>query len=149
LLRAHDIGIVVSLAPQVFESVCHLAPEATNNERYRVLSKSPAIGAVYEELGVRRYLLPIKDDGSAPLDDLRAAYNLLKQLCKDNGETGILVHCQAGISRSVAVVGALIAKSKHWSLERAVQEIAQFRTVSLREEFARGVASAVGVPFEG
>jgi hypothetical protein len=147
-LISHRVGVVVSLTPQIFETVDHCNPDAAGIERYRVLSRSPFIGAVYSELGVHRYLLPLKNDGSASPDEIIAAYTLVKQLCKQSSGGGILVHCQSGNSQSVGVVGALIAKAKQWSLERAVREVARFRAVSLDEGFARGIAVAIGVPFE-
>lgn len=149
VIKSHQIRVIVSLTPQIFENVVYPTSEAADIERYRVLSRSPSIGAAYSELGVHRYLLHLKDDGSASPGEILAAYTLVKELCKQSRQGGILVHCRSGNSQSVGVVGALIAKAKQWSLERAVREIGRFRSVSLDEQFARGIAAAIRVPFEG
>jgi hypothetical protein len=149
LLRSHRIVTVVSLTPQVFENIVYPTPQAADIERYRVHSQSPSIGAVYRDLGVHRYLLSLKDDGSASPEEIVASYTLVKQICKQSTGGGILVHCRTGNSQSVGVVGALIAKTKRWSLEQAVREVARYRSVSLDERFAKGLAEAIGVPYEG
>ena len=49
-------------------------------------------------------------------------------------DTGVLVHCNAGVSRSVSIVVAYLLKRRKWSLEKAFTAVRKVRPVAKPNE---------------
>lgn len=145
LLVEHKIGAILSLVPQPFERMTLPDRDSTSLERYRVTQSSHA---PYNDPNLARYYISLRDDGTNTPEQLRAAFGLLEDVCRAHSETGILVHCQAGISRSVSLVAALVAKSLKCSFEAGVEAVAKHRHVGIHEDFARSLTQALGIPLD-
>ena len=118
LLSQNKIGAILSLVPQPFERMIPSEVHSSSLERHRVLRSTHA---PYNDPNITRYYISLRDDGTNTSEQLVAAFELLEDICRAHPERGILVHCQAGISRSVSLVAALVAKSMKCSFEEAVQ----------------------------
>ncbi len=62
---------------------------------------------------------------------------LLCVFCTQAKKSKVLVHCKAGMSRSVSVVLAYLMRMHGWSLERAVQEVSPRRCIHPNPGFVR------------
>ena len=145
LLSQHKIGAILSLVPQPFERMIPSEVHTSSLERYRVLRSTHA---PYNDSNITRYYISLRDDGTNTPEQLVAAFELLEDICRAHPEMGILVHCQAGISRSVSLVAALVAKSMKCSFEEAVQGVAKHRHVGIHEEFAESLTKALGIQLD-
>ena len=145
LLHENNIGAILSLVPQPFERMTFSSSPDASIERYRVTQSSHA---PYNDPNVARYYISLRDDGTNTPEQLVAAFELLGDICRTHSETGILVHCQAGISRSVSLVAALVAKSLKCSFEAAVAAVAKHRHVGIHEDFATSLTQALGIPLD-
>lgn len=146
LLEAHKIGVMLSLVPQPFEDETFSQDAGDKFERYRVVtSRCPG----FHGLDVHRYLITLSDDEKNPPEKLREAFDLLRWLCKEHGDSRpILVHCQGGMSRSVSLVAALIAKYSGCSFQEAVHEVGYHRGADINEKLAESLVRAIGIPFD-
>jgi hypothetical protein len=108
LLANHQIGAILSLVPQPFERMTLSDPKSESIDRYRVTDSTHG---PYKNPNLARYFICLRNDGTNTLQQLIAAFELLEDICRVHPETGILVHCQAGLSRSVSLVAALVVKS--------------------------------------
>ena len=145
LLRQHGIRAVLSLVPQPFESVTFKESPANELERYQVATTT--CGA-FQDLSIERYLIRLKDSGDNSPEQLQAAFHLLQEICKAYEGHPILVHCQGGMSRSVSLVAALIAKSQRWSFQEGVQEVGRHHYLGITEAFAESLTRPIGIPFD-
>ena len=146
LLSQYKIGAILSLVPQPFERMIPSEVHTSPLERYRVLRSTHA---PYNDPNITRYYISLRDDGTNTSEQLVAAFELLEDICRAHPEKGILVHCQAGISRSVSLVAALIAKSMKCSFEEGVRAVAKNRHVGISEDFAESLTKALGIPLDG
>jgi len=145
LLSQNKIGAILSLVPQPFERMIPSEVHSSSLERHRVLRSTHA---PYNDPNITRYYISLRDDGTNTSEQLVAAFELLEDICRAHPEKGILVHCQAGISRSVSLVAALVAKSMKCSFEEAVQIVAKHRHVGIHEDFARTLTQALGIQLD-
>lgn len=145
LLTQHGIGAILSLVPQPFERMTVSASSSSDLERYRVTQSNQA---PYKDPNLARYYISLSDDGTNSASQLIAAFKLLQDICRAHRDTGILVHCQAGLSRSVSLVAALIAKSQSWSFQEAVEYVADYRQVGIHEDLAITLANALRIKLD-
>jgi hypothetical protein len=145
LLSENKIGAILSLVPQPFERMTLAGTAATSLERYRVTQSTHA---PYNDPSIARYYISLRDDGTNTPEQLIAAFELLEDVCRSHSESGILVHCQAGISRSVSLVAALVSKSLKCSFEEGVRAVAKHRHVGVHEDFATSLTQALGIPLD-
>jgi len=145
LLSQNKIGAILSLVPQPFERMILSEIQSSSLERYRVLRSTHG---PYNDPNVARYYISLRDDGSNTPQQLIAAFELLEDICRAHPEKGILVHCQAGISRSVSLVAALIAKSMKCSFEEGVRAVTKNRHVGISEDFAESLTKALGIQLD-
>lgn len=145
LLERHGIKAMLSLVPQPFEDVTLATHGRGEFDRYRVVTSScPG----FHGLGISRYLISLPDHEKTSPDKLLEAFNLMRWICKEHSEEPILVHCQAGMSRSVSLVAAFIAKYQGWSFEEGAREVGYHRAFDIHERFAENLSHAVGIPFD-
>ena len=145
LLSQNKIGAILSLVPQPFERMIPSEVHTSPLERHRVLRSTHA---PYNDPSIARYYFSLRDDGTNTPEQLIAAFELLEDICRAHSDTGILVHCQAGISRSVSLVAALVAKSLKCSFEEGVQAVSKHRHVGIHEEFAESLTKALGIQLD-
>ena len=145
LLAENRIGAILSLVPQPFERMIPSEIDSSSLERYRVLRSTHA---PYNNPNIARYFISLRDDGTNSPEQLVAAFELLEEICRAHSENGILVHCQAGISRSVSLVACLVAKSLKCSFEEGVRAVAKHRHVGIHEDFARTLTRALGIELD-
>jgi hypothetical protein len=95
-----------------------------------------SVGRTAVDLGVERHeVLPLQD---GPGDDLRRftrAVDILTELLDTTAP--VLVHCHAGRSRSPAVVGGYLVRSRRWSADDALAFIDTKRTTCLGPDMRR------------
>lgn len=145
LLARHNIGAIVSFVTQPFERLSLVESPATFLDRYRVADTN--CGA-YREANIARYYLKLTDDGKNSSEQLVAAFDLLQEVCRTYQDTPILVHCNAGLSRSVALVTALVAKSQKFSFQEAALLVSQHRQIGINEDLARPLCDVLGIDLD-
>lgn len=145
LLAHHQIGAILSLVPQPFERMTLSEAKGATIDRYRVTDTTHG---PYNDPNLTRYYIPLSDDGKNTPQQLRAAFELLEDICRAHPGTGILVHCQAGLSRSVSLVAALVAKSLKCTFEDAVRSLATHRVVGIHEGLAVTLTHALGIQLD-
>lgn len=145
LLVDHQIGAILSLVPQPFERITLSEAPGTSIDRYRVTDTTHG---PYKDPNLVRYYIALRDDGTNTPQQLRAAFGLLEDICRAHPNTGILVHCQAGLSRSVSLVAALVAKSLKCTFEDAVRSLAKHRVVGIHEDLAMTLTHALEIKLE-
>lgn len=145
LLSQNKIGAILSLVPQPFERMIPSEVHSSSLERHRVLRSTHA---PYNDPNITRYYISLRDDGTNTPEQLVAAFELLEDICRAHPEKGILVHCQAGVSRSVSLVAALVAKSMKCSFEEGVRAVAENRHVGIHEDFAQSLTKALGIQLD-
>ena len=145
LLATHQIGAILSLVPQPFERMTLSDPKGESIDRYRVTDSTHG---PYKNPNLARYYISLRDDGTNTPQQLIAAFELLEDICRVHPETGILVHCQAGLSRSVSLVAALVAKSLKCTFEDAVRSLAKHRQVGIHEDLAVTLTHALGIQLD-
>ena len=81
---------------------------------------------------------------------MSTAYRLFTAaLCEhQEGDKNILVHCAAGLSRSVSLVAVRAAKSLGCSFQEVVEVIASLRNVGIDEAIAEKFCRIAGVPID-
>jgi protein-tyrosine phosphatase len=122
------------------------AAEGASINRYRVTDTTHG---PYKNSNLARYFISLRDDGTNTPQQLLAAFELLEDICRTHAKTGILVHCQApGLSRSVSLVAALVAKSLKCSFEEAVRSLALHRHVGIHEDLALTLTHATGIQLD-
>lgn len=142
LLTQYKIGAMLSLELQPWENVTLTTNPRSLLERYRVTQTNQA---AYARLNLHRYYISLRDDDKNSRERMLSAFGLLQDICLRYRETGILVHCRAGNSRSVSLVAALIAKSEKSSFEQAVRYISECRGVGINERLATSITDALGI----
>jgi protein-tyrosine phosphatase len=145
LLAHHQIGAILSLVPQPFERVTLSEAKGASIDRYRVTDTTHG---PYKDPNLARYYISLADDGTNTPQQLIAAFELLEDICRAHPETGILVHGQAGLSRSVSLVAALVAKSLKCTFEDAVRSLAKHRQVGIHEDLAVTLTHALGIQLD-
>jgi len=145
LLAHHQIGAILSLVPQPFERVTLSEAKGASIDRYRVTDTTHG---PYKDPNLARYYISLADDGTNTPQPLRAAFELLEDICRTHPNTGILVHCQAGLSRSVSLVAALVAKSLKCTFEDAVRAIGKHRVIGIHEDLALTLTHALGIQLD-
>lgn len=103
--------------PNAFKSVLNVSTEGP----YR---KNP--GVAYLEV-------PFKDGGAVPADALRAVADFL--VAQHEARHKTLVHCAAGISRSVTMVAMAMHLTGQLPFDGALQFVRQQRTIALPHPF--------------
>jgi protein tyrosine/serine phosphatase len=85
---------------------------------------------LYEKLGILHVYFTIKDDLNANIiQHANTAINLIKE-SKSVMKGNVLVHCTAGISRSVSIVAAYLIKEKGMSAVNAINFIRTKRPIA-------------------
>ncbi|KAL7416113.1 hypothetical protein BDY24DRAFT_368944 [Mrakia frigida] len=85
-------------------------------------------GSVPTTEGIDSQTIPVDDIPSADLlAHLPAAVDYIRQALSDDVEGGVLVHCQAGMSRSATVVAAYLMSEHELSVEDALTTIRRAR----------------------
>jgi dual specificity phosphatase 12 len=110
-LTEHNIGTVISLLD---------ASERTEKEV-----------ALYKELGIEWFHFQLHDEEDAPIIDYLECINqLINQFTKPHrSKPTVLVHCQAGISRSATAVIYYLMRSHGFALKQAVAHVKDCRPV--------------------
>lgn len=91
--------------------------------------KSPHVLEKYQRLGIEHIWFNLPDVTNAPIElILPRTYDLINESI-ERGEP-VLVHCQAGISRSVTVVAAFLIKNKGMTATQALAKIRAVRPIA-------------------
>jgi protein-tyrosine phosphatase len=79
--------------------------------------------------------------------EYRVAYEFIDTALQSSPHARVLVHCQAGHSRSASVVLYWICRSRSWSIEEGMRWLAQRRWTSINETFLACVAKTLAEDF--
>lgn len=83
----------------------------------------------YQRLGIRHYHFTIPDHPRAPISLLFAkTFRIIDDELSQGGR--VLVHCQAGVSRSVTIAAAYLVKKNNIAAAQAIDEIRQVRPIA-------------------
>ena len=145
LLTQHKIGAILSLVAQPFERFALHQNPANTLESYLVVDSNCA---AYKNGCLDRYYFKLSDDGTNTPQQLIAAFELLQEICRTYKDKAILVHCQAGLSRSVSLVAALIAKSERCSFQEAALMVAEHRFIGIHEDLAITLCKALEIKLD-
>lgn len=124
-LMAHNVGCVISL----------LSDEDREYEDVEL----------YKRLGIDWFHFQLDDDASAPISNyLEAVNQLIKQFTRPHRQRPVvLVHCQAGISRSSTMVIYHLMQSHGYTLQDALSHVKRCRhIIEPREEFINALHDA-------
>ena len=123
-------------ASSVIPSALFLGPRAAASASQSFLGEnaithvlSIGINPVGRVDGVTYCHVPLRDDPSASISkacDAACAF-IDTALRAKNGTGRILIHCQAGMSRSPTIVAAYLMKRRHMSLMQALKQIVDVR----------------------
>jgi protein-tyrosine phosphatase len=78
--------------------------------------------------GVDYKKVPLTDDGGNPCSEIQEAVDVLAKMIEAGGK--VLVHCRAGVSRSVSIVAAYYHRYEGWPLQGALEAIKEKRPVA-------------------
>ena len=146
LLKKHNIKIIVSLVPfDHMDEYFNINPDADNFRKHQVSSINYRF---VSDLDIERFVCILTDNEKNSDKSLRDAYALLKDICENNPNKNILVHCQAGISRSVSLVASVIAKRDGTCFETAAKTISQHREIRINQGLAEHLTRVIALPFD-
>jgi protein tyrosine/serine phosphatase len=72
--------------------------------------------------GIEFHYIPMPEDGTGRAEQFAEAVDILRSA----NHHPVLVHCQAGVARTGAVVALYRIWEQHWTFDRAVDELASF-----------------------
>jgi hypothetical protein len=79
--------------------------------------------------------------------EYRATYEFIDTALQSTPHARVLVHCQAGHSRSASVVLYWVCRSRLWSVEEGMRWLAEHRWTSINETFLACVAQTLAEDF--
>lgn len=137
LLKTHNIGYMLSLHPVLSETV---KDDSSESE----------LQPIYEGLGVRRLRSYFQDNGCQQVQQIITAYQNLEELYKlaADSKSSLLIHCQAGCSRSPLLFAAYLARQHNLSLKTAVEIISDRRNISVDQKLAINVCRILEINIE-